>query len=113
MVHVTIAPLPRSPRVTDVAVLCGLTIGAALAVRAGGGAVVVGSWVFAALVAATCAWLWDRFGRLELQAGLVGACCALMWWLIMVRATPATRAINVLWAGFALATLVTVSTFLR
>lgn len=57
--------------------------------------------------------VWSRFLRLELQTTLLGLTCGLMFWLIMVRATPETRATSVLTALFALGTLMTVATFLR
>ena len=57
--------------------------------------------------------VWSRFLRLELQAVLLGLTCGLMFWLVMVRARPETRAINVLFALFALGTLMTVATLLR
>jgi hypothetical protein len=50
---------------------------------------------------------WARTLRLELVAMLVGLTCALMFWLIMVRARQANPAINVLLALFAYGTLVT------
>jgi hypothetical protein len=56
---------------------------------------------------------WPRFMRLEAQAILLGACCALMVWLVLIRARPDTRALNILLALFVLATLVTVAALLR
>lgn len=56
---------------------------------------------------------WPRFLRLETQSILLGLCCAVMFWLVMVRARPETRAFHILLALFVLATLTTVATFLR
>jgi hypothetical protein len=56
---------------------------------------------------------WPRFFRLELQAVLLGLCCGLVWWLLVVRSQDRSRGISVLWALFALGTLVTVSSWLR
>jgi hypothetical protein len=56
---------------------------------------------------------WPRFIRLEVQAIVLGACCALMVWLVMVRARPETRALNILLALFALATAMTLAALLR
>lgn len=176
-------PVSRTPTAADVAVMVALVVGAALAVRWGGGGQVVGTPGVAALAALVCAvvlglpalafalergrtsaaWMsglgavagalpllllglsgiagfyfrsgnwdraswalevgmpipgtgiivWSRFLRLELQAILVGLTCGLMFWLIMVRAKPESRAINVLMALFALGTLMTAATFLR
>lgn len=175
--------MPRTPTTVDVVVMVALVVGAALAVRWGGGGHVVGSWELTAAAALVCAlvfglpglaftlergratvaWMaglgaaagalpllllglsgiaglyirhgdweragwalergmpipgagvifWPRFLRLELQSVLLGLTCGLMFWLIMVRARPETRAINVLLALFALGTLMTVATLLR
>lgn len=56
---------------------------------------------------------WPRFVRLEVQSILLGSCCALMVWLVMVRARPETRAINILLALFVLATTMTAAALLR
>jgi hypothetical protein len=56
---------------------------------------------------------WERFLRLEAQSLLVGLTSALMLWLLVVRAKPETRALNILLALFALATLMTVAALLR
>jgi hypothetical protein len=56
---------------------------------------------------------WSRFARLEVQSVLLGACCALMFWLVMVRARPETRAFNILLALFVLATAATMAALLR
>jgi len=56
---------------------------------------------------------WPRFVRLELQAILLGLCCGLMFWLVMIRARPETRAFHILLALFALGTLTTVAALLR
>ncbi len=56
---------------------------------------------------------WPRFVRLEMQSILLGSCCALMVWLVMVRARRETRAINILLALFVLATTMTAAALLR
>ncbi len=56
---------------------------------------------------------WPRFVRLEAQSILLGCCCALMFWLVMIRARPETRAFHILLALFALATVTTVAALLR
>jgi hypothetical protein len=56
---------------------------------------------------------WSRFVRLETQAILLGLCCALMFWLVVVRPQGNARAVNILLALFTLGTLVTVAAFLR
>jgi hypothetical protein len=56
---------------------------------------------------------WPRFLRLEAQAVLIGACCGLVFWLIMVRARPATRAFHILLALFAVGTLAALTALLR
>jgi hypothetical protein len=177
------APPPRSPSVAEVVVMVAIVTGSALAVRAGGGAVIADSWPWTLGTALLCAlmfglpilaftfergratpaWLvglgtlagalpllllglsgviglyvrsgdgeraawalergmpipaagvifWSRFVRLEAQAILLGLCCALMFWLVMVRAQSEARAVNILLAFFALGTLVTLAGFLR
>jgi hypothetical protein len=56
---------------------------------------------------------WPRFLRLEAQSVLLGLCCALMFWLVMIRARPETRALHILLALFALGTLTAVAALLR
>jgi hypothetical protein len=56
---------------------------------------------------------WPRFFRLEAQSILLGFCCALMFWLVMVRASPETRAFHILLALFALGSLSTAAALLR
>jgi len=177
------APPPRSPAVVDALVLVTIVVGSAVAVRAGGGAQVAGSWQVTAIAAFACAlvfglpalafvlerglarpaWLvslgatggalplvllglsgiiglyvrsggwervswalergmplpaagivfWPRFVRLEVQSTMLGACCGLMVWLVMVRARPETRALNILLALFVLATAMTAAALLR
>jgi len=167
----------------DVAVLLAIVAGSAVAVRAAGGAEIVGSWAFsvtAALVGAlvfglpglvftlergraTPVWMlslgalagalpllflgasgiiglylrsdgwervawalergvpvpgagvifWSRFLRLELQATILGLGCALMFWLVMVRARPESRAFHILLALFVLGTVASAATLLR
>ena len=177
------APPPRSPSVIDVVILAAIVGGSALAVRAGGGTVVVGAWEWtfgAALLSAlvfglpalaftfergraTSAWLaglgaiagalpllllglsgiiglcvragdrepaawalkrgmpipaagvifWPRFLRLEAQSILLGIACGLMFWLVMVRGRPETRAMHILLALLVLATLIPITALLR
>ena len=56
---------------------------------------------------------WPRYLRLEVQTVLIGLACGLMFWLLMIRARPETRAINGLLALFVLGILMTVATWLR
>jgi hypothetical protein len=56
---------------------------------------------------------WPRFLRLEAQSILLGLCCALMFWLVVVRARPETRAFHILLALFALGALSTAAALLR
>jgi hypothetical protein len=56
---------------------------------------------------------WSRFLRLELQATLLGLGCALMFWLVVVRARPDSRAFHILLALFVLGTVAAVAALLR
>jgi hypothetical protein len=56
---------------------------------------------------------WSRFLRLETQSILLGCCCALMFWLVMIRARSETRAFHILLALFVLGALTSVAALLR
>jgi hypothetical protein len=56
---------------------------------------------------------WPRLLRLEVQGLLLGLTSGLMFWLIMIRAEPSTRAFHILVALFALATLTSIAALLR
>lgn len=56
---------------------------------------------------------WARFARIEAQAMLVGFTCALIFWLVMIRARPGTRMVNALLALVALGALMVVASLLR
>lgn len=94
-------------------VLLGLSGIVGLYIRAGDGERVAWALGRGMPIPAAGVIYWPRFLRLETQSILLGVCCALMFWLVMVRARPETRAFHILLALFALGALSTAAALLR